>query len=667
MRKFPTTPTSHSPTTPIQNRSAFHNDVVNSSKQTPRLRRARHAFRTDPTSTSDSDSSDGNNPLAVPRLITTSRSGSTLSSQGSATTSLDELLRLFSERDFRAATTVLHAVPRLARQPTPSGSYPLHEALVKGPVPLVLLDALLDGFEEAARKVGPDGLLPLHAACQYNSININMANDTDDNNDDDVEVVKRLIEAHPPALRWREPQDDSLPLHVAVRNGASDAVLVELLTAYPEGSLIQNAHGQTPLEMQKQQQQQALSLLSSSKSSTAPAPAVTASTSALTMAPMLLKAAQAAQARVAREHERKLHGMREAHSEYSRQLEERFQEERSGYVQDQIGLSEQLAHEKERNISLAEMMLEMKDAQQAMERRTKDLQGKLEVERSQAASKMNEQEQELAKILKASGATETLDREVKKKAEDSGKACLLTAVGSLVNDLRSQKEASNVMADDLKGQLQYKEDMVRHLNQLLAKKDEEIAKLTRQLKEREVSCQEATARGDKLQGVHETTLEKLNNVQEEASRLRKLSAKQQNHLNDAKRKIRIQENRLASIKSLVSSLNYNIDSWVDVDEIEVAHSEGGEAWKDEMSYVSADGHPSSDDCQPVVAFVDDEALGNPTDSSFEKTPSKAWCSKSIGPTATAITSTMCPDEDDDDDLHSWSPPPIPRIDLSKTL
>jgi hypothetical protein len=466
---------------------------------------------------------------------------------------LTDLLRFMERREWMCVVRFFEQHSRAPEQKTPLGNLPLHEALKHHP-PLPVINLLLELNPFAARQVGAHGYLPLHVACLCRTIK--------------ADVVGRLVAAHPAALRTREPQKDGLPLHLAVQTGASEEVLMELLTNYPEASFVQDGAGKIPLDYANE------SCHHHNRSIVA-----------LETAPVLLAAAQAAQARVAREYDRKMDGLREAHNEYTRQLEGRFHTERADFVRKEIEFADNLTYEKERNIALAEMVLEMKNIERSLRLERDALQERLDEEVAELRSLMETQDREFRTLLEGTAVTRLRDggheggnrrsREV--RASASGDADREPTdhndlahssrdgqpLGILLENLARGYEELKAENVGLKEQLEYKEDMVRHLNELLSSKDEEIPRLNQRVHELESSHEEAKERTVALEGMHEATLQRLTAMRDEVHDLKQTKLTLQSQLQESRRKLRTQENRLGSIKSLVTSLNFNMENWLD--------------------------------------------------------------------------------------------------------
>ena len=121
------------------------------------------------------------------------------------------------------------------------------------------------------------------------------------------------------------------------------------------------------------------------------------------MAPTLIEAAKAAYVRNTEEFESRARGIEEAHAEYIRQLNLRQQEERNETIVAQIELQEGLAAEKERNIGLAELIIEKEKTEQELKSQLIDMNSILQRERTDWNLKTRQVDQEFRNILQESG------------------------------------------------------------------------------------------------------------------------------------------------------------------------------------------------------------------------------------------------------------------------
>jgi hypothetical protein len=491
---------------------------------------------------------------------------------------LTNLMKHIERKEWILAVKFFEKYPHAPKQKTPSGNLPLHEALKHSP-PLPVVNLLLQMYEGALREIGACGYLPIHVAVLCRNIG--------------SDVVTRLIMGHPGGLRTREPMKDSLPLHLAVQTGVSEDVLMALLTNYPEGSFIQDNCGRIPIDYAN------VSVHHHNRSVVA-----------LEMAPILLAAAQAAQARVSREYEIKMNGLREAHKEYTLQLEEQFEEERASVFQDQIQLSNELAREKERNISLAEMILELKNSEKSFISQRDLLQVQLDKTISEFRTMIAAQEAELRFFLEEAdmsgdnvddengkvGVTEDKKASDRDVPENIPLQSILQTVVQGHNDAKAKNLA-------LREELARQKDMVRHLNELLTSKDEELASLYDRLHEAESAHETVVAIANKLEGMHEATVNEIN-------RLKKLADEQNTQLEESKGTIIAQETRMNSIKTLVASLNLNMNSWIDHNA--ASGREGNKEAHDRSTCLSTN-------CTIATEGVDDDNVDLPYESDLPGT------------------------------------------------
>jgi hypothetical protein len=110
-----------------------------------------------------------------------------------------------------------------------------------------------------------------------------------------------LIDAYPAGTRTRDDHEQILPLHLAAKWGASEAILLAIMTTHPEGALFRDASGKTPLdhaekiptELVKEQV-----------------------TKTLKLAPILCAVSKSAKLRATAENEGRMKGMAEAHANH---------------------------------------------------------------------------------------------------------------------------------------------------------------------------------------------------------------------------------------------------------------------------------------------------------------------------------------------------------------
>ena len=97
------------------------------------------------------------------------------------------------------------------------GLYPLHWACSGGP-PVAIIQALLEAYPSAARKVDSEGSTALHFACHYSAL---------------PAVIQALISVYPLAAK-KQDKYGRTPLYHAVDKSASLAVLKTLMNVAPE-------------------------------------------------------------------------------------------------------------------------------------------------------------------------------------------------------------------------------------------------------------------------------------------------------------------------------------------------------------------------------------------------------------------------------------------------
>jgi hypothetical protein len=96
----------------------------------------------------------------------------------------------------------------------PDGLYPLHWACSGGP-PLSIVEALIDSYPSAARKIDHEGSTPLHFATHYSA---------------SVSVIEKLLLAYPEAVSMQDKYGRT-PLYHAIEKSANINVIQALIRA----------------------------------------------------------------------------------------------------------------------------------------------------------------------------------------------------------------------------------------------------------------------------------------------------------------------------------------------------------------------------------------------------------------------------------------------------
>eukprot|EP00980_Cylindrotheca_fusiformis_P003287 scaffold743_cov117-Cylindrotheca_fusiformis.AAC.6 len=149
------------------------------------------------------------------------------------------VFHLIENQQFEEAILLIKRVPTEASRPCLSSTCPqkngnlaLHEACRYG-ASVELVEALIEANESAVRATAEWGYLPLHFSCALNA---------------PCSVVSKLVATDPSTARTKEANEGRLPLHLAVKHGASIDVIMLLLFAYPKASTILDRTGQTPMD-----------------------------------------------------------------------------------------------------------------------------------------------------------------------------------------------------------------------------------------------------------------------------------------------------------------------------------------------------------------------------------------------------------------------------------
>lgn len=438
------------------------------------------------------------------------------------TLSLGVIFQLIECREWEGVISFFNKVPEAASIGRVYGedvmNLPLHEVLQQQSPPLTVLNLLLDLNPGGIKQKGNQGNLPLHYACLNKSVS--------------NKIITRLLEAYPTAVRCRN-DEDALPIHLACQNLEDEESVLTILQSHPEGYYLRDADDFTPADY-----------ISSSNG---------IKQSIEKIAPILVQTAKAASLRKTEEQMTREKGIQEAHAEYIRQMGEMEEQNQNELIQAQIDLQNELAEEKERNIALAEFIIEKERKEQDMVGRLNQTNNMLQQERKSRQEENELQEHEYRSILGM-------------RDEDSN-TNISSKLSSLIHRYNSQEMQFQEMSKDLT----YNANMVRNLNELLTSKDEQIQDLNRHSAVLQQQNQEAIQRSNTLEESLNKSDQDLLEARREIQRLGTMYEGQQDQLTEANRIVRVQDSRLASIKSLAQSLNFNIESWALDDEQE----EGG--------------------------------------------------------------------------------------------
>lgn len=535
---------------------------------------------------------------------------------------------LIEQRDWEGVNALVQSVPDVASvicrfthgiacvSPSgPRGNLALHE-VIKHQAPIRIVNLILETNMDAVKSQGQFGYLPLHVACSSGA---------------SLEVVSRLIELYPAATRLRDELDEALPIHLAAKWGASDDVLMEILTTHPEGSFMRDASGKTPMDHAKDLPYEEI------RSTTV---------CTLEAAPVLVAAAKAATRRVTHEQENRMRGLKEAHTEFVRQLEEYHESEKTTFLEMELQFQNELAEEKERNIYLTEVVLEMQGNQKKVKAGHNTKSRNLEKERDGYCLRLKSLEREIGSIL--SGVDDEGER---KDGVTNGS---LTLQEQLKEFTRRHGEAQKKV-EVVWGDLKFKEDAIRHLHELLSAKDGQMRDLNAKISEKETIQQQTAVQAKQVSALCDRTQQELDATREEVERLRRLTENQHVQLIEVNRKMHVQECRMGNIKNLVSSLSYNVQTWAVDDEWDQKQSTfvGG------IEAINGKGYGKKKHAEKRT-----EAFFLTESDSFHKRIVDSEMSFETADTATATTRGTMDLPDEDDDLSSV---PDEDDDLSSAL
>ena len=126
-------------------------------------------------------------------------------------------------------------------------------------------------------------------------------------------VVELLIDANPAGTRARDDHEETLPLHLACKWGASEAVLIAIMTTHPEGAIFRDRSGKTPMDYAVKLP--SFSIMQQAKK-------------ILDLAPIMVSVSKAAQRRASDATDNRIKGIVEAHSMHIQKCELQNQRER---------------------------------------------------------------------------------------------------------------------------------------------------------------------------------------------------------------------------------------------------------------------------------------------------------------------------------------------------
>eukprot|EP00980_Cylindrotheca_fusiformis_P001350 scaffold338_cov116-Cylindrotheca_fusiformis.AAC.15 len=438
----------------------------------------------------------------------------------------------------------------------------LHEVVRQQNPPLTVINLLLELNPTCISHRGHEGNLPLHYACANKRIS-NTSNGSS-------KILNRLLEAYPTAVRMRN-DDDALPIHLACQHQQQqdqEESIKILLQYFPEGYYLKDADDFTPADY-------------------ITVPSMKQSMERLV--PILIQTARAATQRTTMEYTVRERGIQEAHAEFIRQMKERQDEMEQDLLVCQLELQDQLTVEKERNITLVEQIVQLQHNEQTFIGKMNQLTNTLQQERTIHQEERERTKREYKRILNITTEYDddnndhnNNDHNNTKNPEeqnenDENDDTILSHLKSLMHHRRTHEQLLNEMSHDLT----YNSNMVRNLNELLSSKEEQIQDLQQQQTILQRRYEESIARGNRFEQAYEESQKECMVVRDEMQKLAKLYTNQQDQLTEANRIVRVQDSRLASIKSLAQSLNINIESWALDDQQQQQQQHEEEADKDE--------------------------------------------------------------------------------------
>lgn len=466
---------------------------------------------------------------------------------------LSDLFVFLQSRDWEKVYGFLKENPNSSIRPIQSekGSISLLQIVLRHGPPLHVVDVLL--MQEASRpsslttvfkQTDTNGRLPLHTACCCGP-------------SASLDVVSRLISVDPDALQVpTKDQHGRFPLHLAVVTNASEEVVMELMVQYPDASFKPDLHGKLPIEYAQDACYGHNRLVV-----------------ALEWAPMFLAASQAAFKRAAMDNDAKLDSLRAAHASYEEQLEHRYNTEKTELIREQIRCNNELTDEKERNIAMAEAMLDMKGVEETLIQQKQLLESKLAQEISENKASTKQREEDLRQILlgKYDKSTdldgENDDDDDKKDGEDPSESSLHESSSSALDASSSSKlplpkllkrisagyQSSKRRNELYKKSLDRQRIIAKDLNQMLASKENDLRQAHRKCVYNEISLQEAIERVEDLSQKHQSVIEELANAKTEIQRLKEIGTERESRYTHSQRRLEIQKKRLSGVQDLIDS------------------------------------------------------------------------------------------------------------------
>ncbi len=460
---------------------------------------------------------------------------------------LSDLFVFLQSRDWEKVYGFLKGHPNSSLKPIQSekGSISLLQIVLRHGPPLHVVDVLL--MQEASRpaslttvfkQTDTNGRLPLHTACCCGP-------------SASLDVVSRLISVDPDALQVpTKDQHGRYPLHLAVVTNASEEVVMELMVHYPDASFKPDLHGKIPIEYAQDACYGHNRLVV-----------------ALEWAPMFLAASQAAIKRVAMDTEGKLESLREAHASYEEQLESRYHKEKMELIKEQIRCNNELTEEKERNIAMAEAMLDMKETEETLLQQKNLLESKLEREILTHKANTKQREEDLRQILlgkydKSKGLDDDNDDNRKDGDESSLQDSFFSALDvsssklplpRLLKRISAGYQSSKRRNELYKKSLDRQRYIAKNLNQLLANKENDLRQEHRKCVYNEIALQEAVERAEELSQQHQSVLEELAIAKTEIERLKEIGTERESRYSHSQRRLEIQKKRFSGVQELIDS------------------------------------------------------------------------------------------------------------------
>ena len=322
-----------------------------------------------------------------------------------------------------------------------------------------------------------------------------------------------LIDAYPAGTRTRDDNEETLPLHLACKWGASEAVLIAIMTTHPEGAIFRDRSGKTPMD-------HAVKL---------PTGIIMEQVlKTLELAPLMIAVSKATQRRDIDVTDNRWKGIVEAHSMDIQKWERQSQQKHEEFKEQERSLRAQLeavhseSKEKERALltQLEAVPLEIKKVEQVLQAQVNDALNQVKELNCSIESTKNE----------LSGALQS-------------KADALVELSHAIEALEKKQERIS----ELDGITEFQAATITELQQLV--KIHVQAELALMIKVEDLEKSRTNLKGD-----HSRTRSELSAVRTENASLRR-------QLDDSNIRGDLYHGRLETVQKWVHSLSFSMETW----------------------------------------------------------------------------------------------------------